>query len=48
MGTEPGLAVRDLVRLQYGAWNGKPFSRDAFLDGYGRALAADEESALTS
>jgi Ser/Thr protein kinase RdoA (MazF antagonist) len=43
---EPGLAVRDFVRLQYGAWNGKPFLREAFLDGYGRALAADEESAL--
>lgn len=43
---EPGLAVRDLVRLEYGAWDGKPFLRDAFLDGYGRALTADEESAL--
>jgi len=43
---EPGLAVRDLVRLQYGAWNGRPSLRDAFLDGYGRALTADEESAL--
>ena len=43
---EPGLAVRDLVRLQYGAWNGRLFLRDAFLDGYGRALTADEESAL--
>jgi aminoglycoside phosphotransferase len=43
---EPGPAVRDLVRLEYGAWDGKPFLRDAFLDGYGRALTADEESAL--
>lgn len=43
---EPGPAVRDLVRLQYGVWNGKPFLRNAFLDGYGRALTADEESAL--
>jgi Phosphotransferase enzyme family len=43
---EPGLAVRDLVRLEYGAWDGKPHLRDAFLDGYGRALTADEESAL--
>jgi Ser/Thr protein kinase RdoA (MazF antagonist) len=43
---EPGLAVRDLVRLEYGVWNGKPFLCDAFLDGYGRALTADEESAL--
>ena len=43
---ESGPAVRDLVRLQYGAWNGKPFLRNAFLDGYGRTLTADEESAL--
>ena len=43
---EPGLAVRDLVRLEYGAWDGKPDLRDAFLDGYGRALTADEEPAL--
>jgi len=43
---EAGVAVRDLVRLQHGAWNGRPFLRDAFLDGYGRALTADEESAL--
>jgi len=43
---EAGLAVRDLVRLEYGAWDGKPFLRDAFMDGYGRALTADEESAL--
>ncbi len=43
---EPGLAIRDLVRLEYGAWDGKPFLRDAFLDGYGRALTAGEDSAL--
>ena len=43
---EPGLAVRDFVRLEYGAWDGRPLLRDAFLDGYGRALTADEESAL--
>jgi Ser/Thr protein kinase RdoA (MazF antagonist) len=43
---EPGLAVRDLVRLEYGAWDGRPLLRDAFLEGYGRALTADEESAL--
>lgn len=43
---EPGPAVRDLVRLERGAWEGKPSLRDAFLDGYGRALMADEESAL--
>ena len=43
---EPGLAVRDLVRLQYGVWNRRPSLRDAFLNGYGRALTADEQSAL--
>ena len=35
-----------LVRLQFGAWDGKPFLSDAFLGGYGRALTADEEFAL--
>jgi Ser/Thr protein kinase RdoA (MazF antagonist) len=43
---EPGLAVRDLVRLQYGVWNRRPVLRTAFLNGYGRALTADEQSAL--
>ena len=43
---EPGPAVRDLVRLEYSAWDGKSYLRDAFLDGYGRALTADEESTL--
>jgi Ser/Thr protein kinase RdoA (MazF antagonist) len=43
---EPGLAVRDLVRLQHSAWNSRPSLRGAFLDGYGRTLTADEESAL--
>lgn len=43
---EAGLAVRDLVRLEYGAWDGRPSLRDAFLEGYGRALTTDEESAL--
>ncbi len=43
---EAGLAVRDFVRLEYGAWDGRPALRNAFLNGYGRALTADEESAL--
>lgn len=43
---EPGLAVRDFVRLEYGAWDGRPCLREAFLDGYGRLLTAGEESAL--
>jgi Ser/Thr protein kinase RdoA (MazF antagonist) len=43
---EPGPTVRDLVRLEYSAWDGKSYLRDAFLDGYGRALTVDEESTL--
>jgi hypothetical protein len=43
---ETSLAVRDLARLEYGAWDGRPFLRDAFMEGYGRALTEDEESAL--
>lgn len=43
---EHGLAVRDFVRLEYGAWDGRPCLREAFLDGYGRLLTAEEESAL--
>jgi Ser/Thr protein kinase RdoA (MazF antagonist) len=42
---EAGLAVRDFVRLET-AWDGRPALRSAFLDGYGRALTTDEESAL--
>lgn len=43
---EPGLAVRDFVRLEYGAWDGRPRLHEAFLDGYGRLLTTEEESAL--
>jgi Ser/Thr protein kinase RdoA (MazF antagonist) len=45
---EPGPAVRDLVRLEYGPWDSKPHLRAAFLDGYGRQLTTAEESALQS
>ncbi|MGI8334336.1 aminoglycoside phosphotransferase family protein [Actinomadura scrupuli] len=44
---EPGPAVRDLVRLEYGTWDDRPELRAAFLDGYGRDLTDDEQRALT-
>lgn len=43
---EPGPAVRDLVRLEYGNWDARPDLRDAFLDGYGRNLTEEETEAL--
>jgi Ser/Thr protein kinase RdoA (MazF antagonist) len=43
---EPGPAVRDLVRLDYGPWDQRPDLRASFLGGYGRALAHAEEEAL--
>lgn len=39
-------AVRDLVRLEYGPWDGRPDLREAFLVGYGRRLSDTEEQAL--
>lgn len=44
---EPGPAVRDLVRLEYGSWDARPELRAAFLDGYDRDFANDECQALT-
>jgi Ser/Thr protein kinase RdoA (MazF antagonist) len=43
---EPGAAVGDLVRLEYGPWDLRPDLRDCFLSGYGRALTHAEEDAL--
>ncbi len=43
---EVAPAVRDLVRLEYGPWDGQPHLRAAFLAGYGRTLTATEETAL--
>lgn len=43
---EASLAVRDLVRLEYGPWDGRPFLRDAFMDGYGRVLTEDEQATM--
>jgi hypothetical protein len=38
--------TKDLERLEAGAWIGRPDLRDAFLDGYGRALQDHERQAL--
>lgn len=43
---EPGPAVRDMVRLEYGPWDQRPDLRACFLGGYGRALTRAEEEAL--
>ena len=43
---ESAPAVRDLVRLEYGPWDRRPDLREAFLDGYGRALGDDELEVL--
>jgi Ser/Thr protein kinase RdoA (MazF antagonist) len=43
---EPGPAVRDLVRLEYGPWDRGPDLREEFLAGYGRALTHEERELL--
>ncbi|WTF18170.1 aminoglycoside phosphotransferase family protein (plasmid) [Streptomyces sp. NBC_01601] len=43
--SEPGPAVRDVVRLSY-AWAGRPDLREAFLAGYGRPLTENEKARL--
>ncbi|MFF4205617.1 phosphotransferase [Streptomyces sp. NPDC001668] len=42
----PHAAVADLVPLACGSWVGRPDLQRAFLDGYGRALTAEERWAL--
>ncbi|WP_328373356.1 aminoglycoside phosphotransferase family protein (plasmid) [Streptomyces sp. NBC_00445] len=42
----PHAAVADLVPLACGSWVGRPDLQEAFLDGYGRALTAEEQWAL--
>jgi 8-oxo-dGTP diphosphatase len=39
-------AVRDLVRLEYGAWYKRPDLRQAFMIGYGRTLDPHEDEAF--
>ncbi len=43
---EVAPAVRDLVRLEYGPWDGQPHLRAAFLAGYGRPLTTTDQTAL--
>jgi Ser/Thr protein kinase RdoA (MazF antagonist) len=45
---EVAPAVRDLVRLEYGPWDGRPDLRASFLTGYGRTLTSTEEATLRS
>jgi len=45
---EVAPAVRDLVRLEYGPWDGRPDLRLSFLAGYGRTLTGPEQAALRS
>jgi Ser/Thr protein kinase RdoA (MazF antagonist) len=44
---EPAPAVRDLVRLEYGPWDGRPDLREDFFAGYGRALTLEEDETLS-
>lgn len=43
---EPAASVRDFRLLVNGVWRGRPDLREAFFDGYGRCLSAEEEVAL--
>ena len=43
---EPAAAVRDLVRLEYGPWDGRPDLREEFFAGYGRTLSPEEDETL--
>jgi Phosphotransferase enzyme family len=40
------LPARDLVRLRFRIWAGRPDLRDAFLDGYGRPLTHAEDQLI--
>ncbi|TLS44382.1 aminoglycoside phosphotransferase family protein [Streptomyces montanus] len=42
----PHAAVADLVLLACGSWVGRPDLQEAFFEGYGRALSAEEQWAL--
>ncbi|TPQ21253.1 aminoglycoside phosphotransferase family protein [Streptomyces sporangiiformans] len=42
----PHAAVADLVLLACGSWVGRPDLQEAFFEGYGRALTAEEQWAL--
>jgi Phosphotransferase enzyme family/Sulfotransferase family len=40
------ITIRDLVRLEYRHWTGRPELREAFFDGYGRPLSYQEQALL--
>jgi Ser/Thr protein kinase RdoA (MazF antagonist) len=44
--TRPDAWVTDIAKLYFGPWQGRPELRDAFLDGYGRTLTADDLAQL--
>jgi hypothetical protein len=41
------VQLRDFERMQHQEWRGRPDLREAFFDGYGRALSDTEERMLT-
>ncbi|HVT68541.1 MAG TPA: aminoglycoside phosphotransferase family protein, partial [Trebonia sp.] len=43
---EPAAVVRDLVRLEYGPWDGRRDLREEFFVGYGRSLTPEEDEML--
>jgi hypothetical protein len=45
-GSRPDVWVADLGRLYCGAWREQPELGEAFLDGYGRQLSADDRAVL--
>nr|WP_239070082.1 MULTISPECIES: aminoglycoside phosphotransferase family protein [unclassified Streptomyces] len=45
---EYGPATRDLIRLEYGPWDGRPDLRAAFFTGYGQGLTRLETNVLNA
>ncbi len=44
----PEVWVNDLGRLFFGVWRTSPGLQEAFLDGYGRTMTADERALLVA
>ena len=44
---KPAPAIRDLVRLEYGPWDGRHDLREHFFAGYGRTLTRAEDKMLS-
>jgi thiamine kinase-like enzyme len=40
------IPLRDLVRLRFRAWPGRPDIKDAFLNGYGRDLTSSDTETI--